>query len=188
MGGYTRSRSRAGFSGWSLLPAAHVACHLPHTAGAGGLTGARKVPRRKIWRSIGTWRLIRYVLGAKWQAGRESSKNKKPLRRCFRRAKLIMDFATSECYLMGELYRSLVMRTGEDRARRSPAHAGRLPPWQRMTIIVVLAALAAGIGAAVMSSSSQPAGAAHAGDRKPGPHQGAHAGPAGTSQAARTRR
>jgi hypothetical protein len=44
------------------------------------------------------------------------------------------------------------MPAGGDRRGRSPAHAGHLPSWQRLAIMLVLVVIAAGIGAAVISS------------------------------------
>jgi hypothetical protein len=62
------------------------------------------------------------------------------------------------------------MRTGEGRARRSPAHAGRLPVWERLALTVVLALIGAGIGAAVVSGSAQPAPGQHSTGRNAGAH------------------
>jgi len=44
------------------------------------------------------------------------------------------------------------MLTGGDGRGRSPAHAGHLPSWERLAIVLVLVLIAAGIGAAVISS------------------------------------
>jgi hypothetical protein len=62
------------------------------------------------------------------------------------------------------------MPTGEARVRRSPAHAGRLPAWERIAMTAVLALIGAGIGAAVVSGSAQPA----AGQHVTGPNAGSH--------------
>jgi hypothetical protein len=35
------------------------------------------------------------------------------------------------------------MRTGGDQVRRPPAHAGRLRPWERFTIVLMLVLMAA---------------------------------------------
>jgi hypothetical protein len=47
------------------------------------------------------------------------------------------------------------MPTGGNQRRRAPAHAGRLPSWERLTILLVLILIAGGIGAAVMATSGQ---------------------------------
>jgi hypothetical protein len=47
------------------------------------------------------------------------------------------------------------MPTGGNQRRRAPAHAGRLPSWERLTILLVLVLIAGGIGAAVMATSGQ---------------------------------
>jgi hypothetical protein len=62
------------------------------------------------------------------------------------------------------------MPAGEARVRRSPAHAGHLPAWERLALTFVLALIAAGIGVAVASGGAQPGAGPHITGRGAGAH------------------
>lgn len=65
------------------------------------------------------------------------------------------------------------MKTGGAQARRPPAHAGRLPRWERLAMTLVLALIAVAMGAAVVSGSAQAPAGQHVTGRNARVHQAA---------------
>lgn len=76
------------------------------------------------------------------------------------------------------------MHTGGAQVRRSPAHAGRLPRWERLAMTLVLTLIGVAMVAAVVSGSAQPPAGQHVTGRNAGVHQPAPgSGTAGGSAA-----